>query len=510
MTKRTKPSFRAAQHRMAAIAAVLAVAILGIAGTASAQVIGLGGASMTGWTPNNNVGANPGSAGLPSVAGTGTLGDVLTLTNNNNGIATSYWFNTPQNITNFTESFVYTQTTNTPGNGADGIAIAWQNAGTTALGGGGGDKGFAGITTAAAMGLNIYGGNSGSGSQFNNATPSGNGLATTPTPGGVDITSGHGIQVTFSYRQSDNALTETMTDTTNPSNTFTRVWRGVDIQGQVGGTTARIGFTGGTGGINATQTITNFQFTPGAAGTTPVAKITPIAATGYNQNMVISAANGGANVTATMDDGTGKGGDTFYETGLAGTPNVSGVPKAGVVFGSGNDTNHTFVLQANGPGQNDAVMLDETHTAGTLSLSSPARYSVLSFLLAGGNGGAPIGVTIHYAGGGMQTGMLTSPDWFGNGALALAANGRDSVALNDLNAVNSGNPRLFQQDVMLADTLDNVLSVDFAWQGTIANGDHNGIFAISGQAIPEPSSLALLSLGAVGFLVRRLRSRQRS
>ena len=87
MTKRTKPSFRAAQHRMAAIAAVLAVAILGIAGTASAQVIGLGGASMTGWTPNNNVGANPGSAGLPSVAGTGTLGDVLTLTNNNNGIA---------------------------------------------------------------------------------------------------------------------------------------------------------------------------------------------------------------------------------------------------------------------------------------------------------------------------------------------------------------------------------------------------------------------------------------
>ncbi len=32
--------------------------------------------------------------------------------------------------------------------------------------------------------------------------------------------------------------------------------------------------------------------------------------------MIISAANGSANTTATMDGGTGKSGDTFYERGV--------------------------------------------------------------------------------------------------------------------------------------------------------------------------------------------------
>jgi hypothetical protein len=496
MAGRNNTSFPLVSHRSAATIVIAVLAVFGLAGTASAQVIGFGGSTMTGWTPNTN------TAGLPSVTGTGTLADVLTLTNPVNSIATSYWFNTAQNITNFLETFTYTQTSNTPNNGADGIALVWQNMGTTALGAGGGSLGFGGITSSAALGLNIYGGNSGSGSQFNNATSANNGVATTPTPGGVNIASGNPINVSVSYRQADGALTETMTDTVTNA-TFTRVWRGVSIQGQVGSTTALIGFTGATGGVNAGQTVRNFQFTPGAAIPTPIAAITPIAATGYNQNMIIPASGVTTNVTATMDGGTALTGDTFYETGANPNSNVSGVPHAGVTFGSGNDSNHTFALQPNGAGQNDAVMLDATHTTGTLSLTNPARFTKLSFLLSSGGGSGNVNLTIHYAGGGTQNATISSPDWFNNTPIAWSANGRVNTALADFNNVNAGNPRLYQQDLTLTDTLDNVLSVDFGYGGT---GNREAIFGISAQPVPEPSSLALLSLGAIGLAARWRRS----
>lgn len=467
---------------------------LGISSGAFGQVTGFGGTTQTGWTAVTN------TAGLPNVVGVGTSADVLNLTSATGGEATAYWFNTPQDITNFAESFTYTDVTH---GGADGMAVVWQNAGTSALGGAGGSLGYAGITSSAALAMNIYGGNSGSATQYNPTITAGS-VGLTPTPGGVDITSGNPINVSLSYKQADGTLTETMTDTVTNA-TFTRAWRGISIQGQVGGTTALIGVTGGTGGVNAAQAITNFQFTPGAAIATPVATITPIAATGYNQNMIISAANGSANVTATMDGGTGKGGDTFYETGVNPGSNVAGVVHPGVVFGSGADAKHTFVLQPNGAGQNDAVMLDASNTSGSLSLTGPAPYSLLSFLVSAGNGGAPIGVTVHYAGGGTQTATITGPDWFNNNPVALDANGRVNVALADFNNTTNGNPRMYQQDVTLTDTTDAVQSIDFAWQGG-TGGDREAIFGISGQAVPEPAALGLLSLGAIGLLARRRRA----
>jgi hypothetical protein len=242
-----------------------------------------------------------------------------------------------------------------------------------------------------------------------------------------------------------------------------------------------------------------------------VATITPIAATGYNQNMIVSATNGSANITATMDGGTAKTGDTFFEQGITtagGTatppPPVSGVPKAGVVFGSGTDANHTFVFQPNGAGQNDAVMLDAANTAGTLNLAAPARYTLLSVLVSAGNGGAPINYTIRYAGGATQTGSIPGPDWFNNTPIAFDSNGRVDVALDDYNNINNGNPRMYQDDITLTNTTANVLGIDFTYGGT-GGTDREAVFGISGQAVPEPSSLAFLSIGAAGLVIRRRR-----
>ena len=64
--------------------------------------------------------------------------------------------------------------------------------------------------------------------------------------------------------------------------------------------------TGATGGVNAAQSVTNFQFTPGAATPTPVAQITPVNVTGYSQNMIISASGGATRPGATSRTSTSR------------------------------------------------------------------------------------------------------------------------------------------------------------------------------------------------------------
>jgi hypothetical protein len=472
------------------------------ASRAVAQIVGFGGSTDTGWTPNAN--SASAAAAVPNVSGTGTSADVLSLTTTAGSEASSYWFNTPQSITNFTESFTYTDNST---NGADGISVAWQNAGTAALGGGGGALGYSGIISAAGLGFNIYSGNSGSGSEFNGTVTSAGNPATTPTPGGVNLDSGHPINVSLSYKEADSALTEKMTDSVTNA-TFTRVYRGISIQNLVGSSTATVGFTGATGGVTAAQSITNFQFTPGAAVATPVATITPIAATGWSQNMIVSATTGN-NLTASNDSGTSNtANNALYEQGVFAASPSTGVPKAGTVFGSMTDSNHTFVFQPNGAGQNDAILLDVADPTGALTLTTPHAYSEISLLAAGANGGGNFTAVLNYANGSSQTVNLTVGDWFGGTPIAWDANGR--IIANgssfSFNNQSDGNPRIYQLDFAPSDTTDAITSINFT-SGTTSGTSREVIYGISGTAsVPEPATLALLAVGALSCLGRRRRA----
>jgi hypothetical protein len=76
------------------------------------------------------------------------------------------------------------------------------------------------------------------------------------TASGVDLHSGDMMNVQMSY--DGTTLRMTITDaTTNQS--FTTSWA-VDIPAVVGGNTAYVGFTGGTGGLTATQEILSWAF----------------------------------------------------------------------------------------------------------------------------------------------------------------------------------------------------------------------------------------------------------
>ena len=205
---------------------------------------------------------NTNGAGWTLNGGATVAANVLTLTDGANGEARSFFFDYPVYIHAFRASFTYTDV---GGGGADGVTFCLQNtaAGTSALGAGGGGMAYRGITNSAAVAFNIYNGHTvgycytTNGTLADGNTPAG---FTAPTP--VAIASGDPINVSLSY--DGNILTLTLKDANN-SNTYTVGINVGQLWNTVGGDTAYVGFTGATGGVASTQTVSNFSFTPLAA-----------------------------------------------------------------------------------------------------------------------------------------------------------------------------------------------------------------------------------------------------
>src|SRR5437762_2712332 len=108
--------------------ALAAVIACGGAASAFAAITGFGGSSMTGWTANGTDNGNAGNnSSPPTVSGSGTVADVVKITDAINGLSRSYFNNTPQPLTTlgWTADFSYTYTGNstTSPNLADGIAF---------------------------------------------------------------------------------------------------------------------------------------------------------------------------------------------------------------------------------------------------------------------------------------------------------------------------------------------------------------------------------------------------
>ena len=258
---------RTSRARRGAIAAVSAFAVFwAFPQAARAQVSGFGNGS--GFTLNTN------GNGTPNISN-----DVLTITTgggaldaaaDDNGQANSVYFNTKQSISAWTASFVYQDVT---GGGADGFTFVLQNQGVNALGLAGGALGYGGqfvsdegegggefvggIMPSAAIQFNIYGPNGGSSTGFQT-----NGEIGYDATGNVDITRGNPVLVSLAY--DGTTLSETLTDQTT-SDVFSTAYT-TDLNSVLGASTAFVGFTGGTGGSTAQQTIRNFVFSPAAVG----------------------------------------------------------------------------------------------------------------------------------------------------------------------------------------------------------------------------------------------------
>jgi hypothetical protein len=267
-------------------------------------------AVVTGNAPLN-FGGGFTSSGL-KLNGKATInGTRLRLTDGGTSEAGSAFFATSVNVQSFMTDFRFQITTPN----ADGFAFVIQNNGATALGPSGGALGygvdtagatpFAGMNKSVALKFDLYS-NSGEGTN-STGLYTGGASPTTPaadmTASGVNLHSGGLFDVHLSY---DGAtLKMTITDAGNPSRTFSTSWA-VNIPSAVGGNTALVGFSGGTGATTATQDIVSWTYNNVAA---PPTTVPPTAAPVLYQTEDLKAVSSGP---------------TFRPFGFAGFPDGVG------------------------------------------------------------------------------------------------------------------------------------------------------------------------------------------
>ncbi len=235
----------------------------------------------------------------------------LQLTNGGQNEAGSAFFNAPQNIQSFTTSFAI-QLSNPAG---DGMTFTIQNVGPNALGAPGGGLGYgadpstgaAGIATSLAIKFDLFdndgeGGNS-TGLYTNGESPSTVADSIDLTPSGINLHSGTTMNAHLVYDGTNltMTLTDTPPDASTPVHTFTHAWP-INIPQIVGGNTAYVGFTGGTGGNTSSQKVESWTFTSTVSPTGGVS--TPIFSP--------AAGNFTAPVSVTITDATPN--STIYYT----------------------------------------------------------------------------------------------------------------------------------------------------------------------------------------------------
>jgi fibronectin-binding autotransporter adhesin len=351
-------------------------------------VTGFGG-SGTGWNLQGNGTSNP-----------TVVGDALTITTAIGNIANSAWFGAKVPVVPFTATFRYSQSN--PASPADGITFGFQNQSPTALGAPGGALGYQGITPSAAMTLNIYSGAGNQGPWFsvNGAAPAG---YLDPTPVSLLAAQpGNEVTITVSYDGTNVAVHMVQGGNTYdvPTGSFTG-----NLASLVG-SSAYLGFTGGTGGLNAQQVIDQFSYTvlSQSVYATPVTVADAAAAT---VNVIPTAA------TPTITQGT-------LTMGVGSTLNVGAEPGSptnlayGLTFGATTlNGATTFAVANNGTGTGTLTLgpvggvgsLTKTGS-GTLLLTDPGAYA---------------GATTVSAGSLLAQGQGPSDSATGTGAISVAA-----------------------------------------------------------------------------------------
>jgi hypothetical protein len=214
--------------------------------------------------------------------------------------ASSAFYATPVNIQSFTTNFTFQLTIGSDqfplplSDIADGITFTIQNAGAEAIGAYGEALGYAPIGKSVAVKFDLHN-NVGEGPNSTGLYVDG-ALPTVPaidlTGSGIDLHSGDSIFAQIAYNGTNLVLTLTDTATfATWSHSFT-----INIPETVGGSTAYIGFTGGTGEYDATQEILSWTYIAGAPGLPappPSAPPVPDYPVGFNE---VGLANNGSAV----------------------------------------------------------------------------------------------------------------------------------------------------------------------------------------------------------------------
>ncbi len=368
--------------------------------TGKLHLVGLGNFvanDFTGWQLN-------GTAALPSGNGT------LRLTQSKDPEATqagSAYLPTKQSLASLNVTFTYQQDeghggTSSVNNPADGMTFIVQNQLVTSVGGGGSSLGYAGITPSAAAAFNIYAGavggawNSGSiGLLQGGAAPV---AGTYAAAGSVNLRTTDPYRIHLWYDGTQ--LNETITDTVTLV-TYTTAYT-INLATVVGGNTAWFGFTGATGGLDSTQTISNLQIgTPSAQmilGNTVQASGTSEIGIDNTLLGVVNRLNMDAGVTLNVTtslpvslNSMVQSKETHFTPGSTATINGNAPLMLGKVFG-GSDALNPLVIQS---GNTAGLVFDYNQDNG--SLVGPSELNATTINI--NNGGMITAQTTTATGG---------------------------------------------------------------------------------------------------------------
>jgi fibronectin type 3 domain-containing protein len=232
------------------------------------------------------------ASGLLTLNGTAKVnGTALQLTDGGTNEAGTAFSTNKVDVTRFNSQFSFQLTAGT--STADGIAFTIEGLANTALGPTGGGLGYGpdhtggtgGIASSVAIKFDLYN-NQGEGVDSTGLYT--NGVAPTNvgsidlTGTGIDLHSGDKFNVSLAY----NGTTLTVTETDASTNKSATQSYTIDIPTTVGGGTAYVGFTGGTGGLTATQDILTWTYSPTATSVPAVpSSLTATAASGTQVNL---------------------------------------------------------------------------------------------------------------------------------------------------------------------------------------------------------------------------------
>jgi LysM repeat protein len=234
-------------------------------------------------------------------------GGVLELTTAATGETRSAWFTTEVPVQSFISNFTFQQTNAS----ADGMTFAIQNNNIWSLGDPGGGLGYQGIANSVAVKFDLYN-NAGEGIDSTGLYTDG-AIPTVPavdlSSTGINLHSGDIMSAQLVYDGTN--LTMTLTDTVTKA-TVMEIFP-VNIPSIVGSDTAYVGFTGATGGENATQNVLSWSYVSPAGNVAAAPTFSPAAGTySTSQSVTISDATAGATIYYTTNGTTPTTSSTVY------------------------------------------------------------------------------------------------------------------------------------------------------------------------------------------------------
>lgn len=216
------------------------------------------------------------------------------------------------------------------------------------------------------------------------------------------------------------------------------------------------------------------------ASTLPThAQLIPVKVTGFNIDIIANGGDGTGNsvdaTASTLDSADGL--YVYYTQGfLTASPTV-GLPTTGFV--SAKDSKTTFQLQ---PPEGDNALLLKPLASGSLTFSSPSKFTNLALLVTGFHGDISVSYKISYSDATSDAGEFIANDNFDKEGFAIRGFGRVGRG-SDYVQTPQDNPRLYQVTLTGFSTSKTINSIEFTNSTNVINEqneDQNiAIFAVS-------------------------------